>query len=177
MADITIPDPSLVVLIGAAGAGKSTFAARHFEPSEILSSDAFRAMIAGDPADQSATRAAFGRLHRELARRLATGRLSVVDATNVDRSARRALLRRAVAVGVPAAAIVFDLPTGVVLTRNAMRRERVVEERIVRDHLARLRLAIDAPTALNLRSEGFNLVVHLREPGDVDATRIVRIAI
>lgn len=101
----------------------------------------------------------------------------MVDATNVDRAARRALLQRAVAVGVPAVAIVLDLPTDIVLARNAMRLERVVEERIVRDHLARLRLAIDAPTALNLRSEGFNLVVHLREPGDVDAARIVRTAV
>ena len=52
---LSIPDPSLVVLIGAAGSGKSTFAARHFAPGEVLSSDAYRALIAGDPADQRAT--------------------------------------------------------------------------------------------------------------------------
>lgn len=176
MADVSIPDPSLVVLIGAAGAGKSTLAARHFDRSEILSSDAFRAMIAGDPADQSATRAAFGRLHRELARRLASGRLTVVDATNVDRTARRALLQRAAAAGVPAVAIILDLPAGIVLTRNAMRLERVVEELIVRDHLARLRLAIDAPNTRDLQSEGFTQVVRFRDPDEVDAARIVRIA-
>ena len=80
------PTPRLVVLVGAAGSGKSTFAARHFAPDEVLSSDAFRALIAGDPADQSATRAAFSALHRALARRLAQGRLTVVDATSVQRA-------------------------------------------------------------------------------------------
>ena len=37
---LTIPDYCLVVLIGASGSGKSTFAARHFLPTEVVSSDA-----------------------------------------------------------------------------------------------------------------------------------------
>jgi protein phosphatase len=175
VADIFIPDPSLVVLIGAAGAGKSTFAARQFDPSEILSSDAFRALIAGDPADQTVTRAAFGRLHRELAGRLALGRLSVVDATNIDRAARRALLQRARTAGLPAVAVILDLPTDIVLARNAKRAERVVEERIVRHHLARLRQTIDVPSHQGLRHEGFAQVVHLRDPGEVESARIIRV--
>ena len=98
---IAIPDPSLVVLVGAAGSGKSTFAARHFAPDEVLSSDAFRALLSGDEADQRATKTAFSILHREVVRRLAAGRLVVVDATNVEHHARRALVERARAAACP----------------------------------------------------------------------------
>jgi protein phosphatase len=118
---LVIPDPSLVVLVGAAGAGKSSFAARHFAPDEVLSSDAFRARIAGDAGDQRATRPAFAALHRALASRMDAGLLTVVDATNVQLSARRQLVRRAALAGVPAVAIVLDLPIAVVLARNASR--------------------------------------------------------
>src|SRR5919197_5801069 len=105
---VRIPDPSLVVLVGAAGSGKTTFAARWFAPEEVLSSDALREVVSGDAADQRATRSAFGILHRALTRRLAAGRLTVIDATNVQAYARRALLRRSALAGVPAVALVFD---------------------------------------------------------------------
>ncbi len=176
MAPIAIPDPCLVVLVGAAGSGKSTFAARHFDRSEILSSDAFRAQISGDEADQSVTRAAFGRLHRALAKRLGMGQLTVVDATNVDRAARRALVQRAVAAGLPAIAIVLDLPPAVVLARNATRRERVVDHGIVLGHLERLRRSMDAPGTI-LQHERFARVVHLRSPAEVEDASVVRTAI
>ena len=171
---LTIPDPSLIVLIGAAGSGKSTFAARHFHPSEILSSDAFRALIAGDEGDQTATRAAFGRLHRELARRLADGWLTVVDATNVERSARRALIARARVAGLPAVAIVLDLPAATVLARNAARTGRVVDESAARHHLARLRRALDGP-GVGLEVEGFSQVAVLHDPLELEAVSIVRV--
>ena len=87
--EIVLPDPSLVVLIGAAGVGKSTFAARHFRADEILSSDRYRAIVSGDEADQAATRIAFRLLHRDVRARLAAGRLTVVDATSVEASASR----------------------------------------------------------------------------------------
>ena len=175
MAPISIPDPSLVVLIGAAGSGKSTFAERHFDRSEILSSDAFRALISGDAADQTVTRAAFGRLHRGLAARLARGQLTVVDATNVDRAARRALLRHAAAAGLPAVAIVLDLPPEIVLARNAARRGRTVDDRVVVRHLKRLRRSIGDP-ATTLKGDGFDRVVHLRTPAEIDDASIVRVA-
>ncbi len=136
---LVLPDPSLVVLIGAAGSGKSTFAARHFAPDEILSSDALRAAISGDAADQSVNKAAFRALHAALDRRLRTGRLTVVDATNVTREARRALLDRAAAAGIPAVAIVLDLAPDLVLARNAARPDRVVPETSSGAHLDAVR--------------------------------------
>jgi protein phosphatase len=171
--ELSIPDPSLVVLMGAAGAGKSTFATRHFHPSEVLSSDAYRAQISGDPANQAVTRAAFGRLHRDLARRLVAQQLSVVDATNLGRAARRVLLGLAAAGGVPAVAIVFDLPVEVILARNAARTARVVDETVVRQQLAQVRAMLDGPEN-ELRAEGFSLVTIVRDPGELDGLTVVR---
>src|SRR3972149_3902672 len=110
VSELRVPDPSVVLRGGAAGAGKSTFAARHFPASAVLSSDALRAAIAGDAADQSATRRAFTALHRALDRRLAAGLLTVVDATNVTAAARRTIRRAAARHGAPVVAIELDLP-------------------------------------------------------------------
>ena len=173
MSEIVIPDPSLVVLIGAAGSGKSTFASRHFSPEEILSSDRFRAIVSGDEADQAATHAAFKRLHQELGRRLANGRLTVVDATSVEPRARRGLLDRGAAAAVPVVGIVLDLPAEIVLGRNGARRHRVVDDAVVRHHLARVRAALDGPDPALLR-EGFAQVHVLRDAAEVDAVRIRR---
>ena len=173
MTDLVLPDPSLVVLIAPAGAGKTTFAARHFLPTEILSSDAFRARIAGNEADQRATRAAFRQLHRALERRLARQRLTVVDATNVERAARQALLALASSAGIPAVAIVLDLAPATVIARNAGRTNRVLDEAVVRRHLARLRASLDGPGG-PLDGEGFERVFVLRDPLEIDATTIVR---
>ncbi len=170
--EIAVRDPCLVVLVGAAGAGKSTFAGRHFAPDEVLSSDAFRELVSGDPADQRATRPAFAALHRALAIRLDGGRLTVVDATNVTPAARAALLRVAATAGVPAMAIVLDPPSDLVLTRNAGRPDRVVPADTVEHHLRQLAVAAAGG---RLEREGFDPVVRLTEPASVDAVRIVRV--
>jgi len=135
---IEIPDPSLVLLVGAAGAGKTTFAARHFAPDEVLSSDAYRALVSGDEANQKVSRVAFSILHRDLERRLLARQLTVVDATNVDPRNRRELLRLAQAAGLPVVALVLHLPPAVVLARNAAR-SRQVDEAVVRWQLERVR--------------------------------------
>jgi len=171
MAVIALPDPSLVVLIGAAGAGKTTFAARHFDASEVLSSDAFRATISGDAADQSASAAAFRALHRALERRLRDGRLCVVDATNLGREARRALLSRAASAGVPAVAIVLDLPPDVVLARNVARPDRVVPEDVVQRHLGQIRQVLDGAA---LVGNGFERILILRDPVEVEGLEVRR---
>jgi protein phosphatase len=169
--EISLPDPCLVVLVGAAGAGKTTFAAWHFAPGEVISSDAFRAAIAGDAADQRATGPAFAALHRALRRRIADGLLTVVDATSVAARDRRPLVTAARDAGIPAVAVVLDLPEAVVLARNAARAGRVVPEAAVRRQLARLTASLRPP---GLEAEGFALVVVLRSAADVDAVRVRR---
>ena len=168
---LPLPAGALVVLVGAAGSGKSTFAARHFAPDEVLSSDALRAAISGDPGNQRATPAAFRALHRALDRRLAHGLLTVVDATNVQGHARRALVARARAAGAAAIAIVLDLPEEVVLARNAARHgSELVPEPAVREQLARLAASL----AGDLWS-GFARIVRLGTPEEVDRVRIERL--
>src|SRR3954471_5951580 len=108
--NIKVPNLSLVVLVGPSGSGKSTFARRHFRPTEVLSSDACRAMVSDDENDQSVTPAAFRVLHAVAAERLALGRLTVVDATNVQPEARRPLVELAKKYHVLPVAIVLDLP-------------------------------------------------------------------
>jgi protein phosphatase len=168
---IELPEPCVIVLIGAAGAGKSTFAARHFAASEILSSDAFRAVVAGDESDQRATRTAFSILHRQLGKRLVAGRTSVVDATNVTPYARRAILRAAAASRVPVVAIVLDLDPELVAARNAARHGRVVPEETVRHQLAQLARAV-APGVLE--SEGFTAVHRVRTAASMDSAVVRR---
>src|SRR5436189_1471481 len=94
---LTIPELSLVVLVGPSGSGKSTFARAHFKPTEVLSSDFCRGLVSDDENDQASTNAAFEVLHFIAEKRLAAGKLTVVDATNVQPEARKPLvaLRRA----------------------------------------------------------------------------------
>jgi predicted kinase len=166
---VRVPDDALVVVVGAAGSGKSTFAARHFRPDEILSSDAYRAVLAGDPADLTVTREAFARLHADLDRRLAAGRLTVVDATNVQGWARRELLAAAARHGRAAVAIVLAYPLSVSLARNAARPERRVPEDVVGRHDRQLRRAL-----ASIANEGFREVVILENVDDAEALTIAR---
>lgn len=170
--DLVLPDPCLVLLVGAAGSGKSTFAACWFAPAEILSSDAYRERISGDAADQGATGAAFAALHRDLRARLRAGRTTLVDATNLGRHARRPVLRAASEAGVPVVAIVLDLPEDLVLARNRSR-GRVVPDDAVRRQLAALRTMLSAG---HLAAEGLEQIVVLRDPGAVDALAVRRTA-
>lgn len=170
MPTLVIQDPSLVLVVGAAGSGKSTLAARLFAPHEIVSSDALRAVVSGDEADQRVSGVAFKILHRTVDRRLAAGHLTVVDATNAAAPIRRPLLRRARLHGVPSVAIVLDLDAHVVHAQNAGR-PRIVDRDVIDRHLDAIRRTVDGD---GLRSEGVDQVVVLRDAADVAALTIER---
>jgi protein phosphatase len=169
---LIVPDRGLVVLIGPSGSGKSTFAAAHFRPSEILSSDAFRAIVADDEADQRATPAAFDVLHRVAGHRLRAGRLSVIDATNLGRSDRRALLALAAAAHRSSVAIVFNLPEELCQARNRARAGRSVGADVVTRQAGQLRRLIDAE--VDLVAEGFAAAYRLSSPEDVELAVVAR---
>src|SRR5215467_7684873 len=129
---ISIPNLSLVVLIGPSGSGKSTFARKQFLPTEVLSSDACRAAVSDDENNQAVTNDAFEVLHFIAARRLALGRLTVVDATNVQPEARKPLVELARKYHCLPVAIVLNLPQRLCQDRNASRSERDFGPHVVR---------------------------------------------
>lgn len=167
---LVVPEPSLVLLVGAAGAGKSTFAQAHFRPTEIVSSDALRAMLADDPNDQAASGEAFRILTLLIAGRLRRRLLTVVDATNLRAETRRRLRRMATRHGIPAVAMAFDLPADLVRARNAGRLERQVLASVVDGQIERLRDALSA-----LPGEGFERLYVLREPELLGVVTVERV--
>ena len=166
---LLVPADAMVLLVGIAASGKSTFAARHFAPTEILSSDALRAVVSDDAHRQEATDDAFDLLHRILAMRLRRGRLTVIDATNVEEWARGELLSVARGHRRPAVAIVIDLPMALALERNAARA-------MPRPPAAALRRQHRWLTSslASLDAEGFASVHHLRSADEIDGARLER---
>ena len=166
---LTIPELSLVVLIGPSGCGKSTFARTHFKPTEVLSSDGFRALVSDDENDQAATSDAFAALHYVAGRRLARGRLTVVDATNVQPEARQPLVALAREYHVLPVAIVLDLPERVCHERNRMRPDRAFGPHVVRNQRSQLHRSIKG-----LGREGFRHIHVLKTEEDVAAAVVQR---
>src|SRR5688500_7914347 len=121
---LVVPELSLVVLIGPSGSGKSSFAARHFKPTEVLSSDFCRALVSDDENNQAATGDAFELLHYIASKRLAAGKLTVVDATSVKPEDRKPLVALARQYHCLPVAIVFNLPEKLCQERNAKRDDR-----------------------------------------------------
>jgi protein phosphatase len=166
---LTIPDLSLVLLIGPSGCGKSTFAARHFKPTEVISSDTCRGIVSDDPNDQSASKDAFEVLHFIAAKRLAAGRLTVIDATNVQPEARKTLIALARQYHVLPVAIVLNLPERLCAERNKSRPDRAFGPHVIRHQSQDLRRSIRG-----LDREGFRHVHILKTPEEVDAATIDR---
>ena len=167
---LEIPDLCLVALIGPSGSGKSTFAARHFKPTEVVSSDACRAMVADNLNDQAATPDAFALLNFIASTRLRAGRLTVIDATSVQPQARKSLVGLAREHDCLPVAIVLNMPESLCLARNRERDDRNFGSHVVRQQAQQLRRSIRG-----LKREGFRYVYVLDTPDDVEAASVQRV--
>jgi protein phosphatase len=166
---IQIPELSLVLLMGASGSGKSTFARRHFRATEILSSDFCRGLVSDDESNQAATADAFAVLHLIAEKRLAAGKLTVIDATNVHKEARKPFLELAKSQNVLPVAIVLDLPAEICHGRNVSRSDRRFGGQVVRQQVAQLNRSLR-----HLEVEGFRFRHVLSSPEEVEAATIDR---
>jgi polynucleotide kinase-phosphatase len=167
--EFTFPELSLVVLIGASGSGKSTFARKHFLPTEVISSDYCRALVSDDENDLAATKDAFEVLHFIAAKRLASGRLTVIDATNVKPEDRKGLVDLARQFHCLPVAIVLNVPEKVCQERNEVRTDRRLGGHVAHRQLQSLRRSIRG-----LDREGFRHVLVLSSPEEAEAISLKR---
>lgn len=165
----TLPEFSLVLLIGPTSSGKSTFATRHFLPTEVIASDACRAMITDHENDQSITAEAFDLLRTITAKRLAARRLTVIDATNVQAESRKPLLELAKKYHCLPVAIVLNIPEEICLERNQKRQDRNLEPHVIRNHIRQLQRSLP-----QLQQEGFRYIHTLSSPQEMEDVTFVR---
>jgi protein phosphatase len=167
--NIEIPETCLVVLVGISGSGKSTFARRHFAPTEVVSSDVCRGLVADDENDQSASGDAFEVLGAIVDKRLDRGRIAVVDATNTQSSSRASILAHAKQRDRLAVAIVLDVPIRVAVEHNQTRTDRAFGAHVLRQQHSQLHRGMRG-----LKREGFSRVYVLESPEEIEATTITR---
>ena len=166
---ITFPELSLVVLIGVSGSGKSTFARKHFKPTEILSSDYCRGLVSDDENSQAATKDAFEVLHFIARKRLAAGKLTVVDATNVQPESRKSLVAIAREFHCLPVAVVLDLPERMAHDRNQTRPNRNFGPHVIRQQSQQLHRSLRG-----LEREGFRHVFKLTSLAEIDSVVVER---
>jgi len=166
---IEIPEIAVVALVGVSGSGKSTFANRYFKPTEVLSSDHFRAMISDDENNQQVTAQAFDTLYYVANKRLELGHLTVIDATNVQKEARTSVIQLAKAQNCHAVAIVLDMPEKICRERNEQRSDRNFGDHVISRQGQQLRRSIRS-----LQKEGFRFVYVLKTEDDMANVEIVR---
>jgi len=166
---LKIPELAVVALIGPSGSGKSSFARKHFRATEVLSSDYCRGLVSDDETSQAATNDAFDVLYYIASKRLAAGKLVVIDATNVQTEARKPIVALGRQFHCLPVAIVFDLPEKICHERNRIRPERDFGPHVVRQQAQQMRRALR-----NLEREGFRTIHVLHSLEEVDAAEIER---
>ncbi|HUD71773.1 MAG TPA: AAA family ATPase, partial [Dongiaceae bacterium] len=165
---VAVPTPSLVLMVGPAGSGKSAFCRRNFPPAAVVSSDACRAALSGDAADQAVSAAAFALAHARLEARLRRRRLAVLDATSLEAAARARALEIAVRHHLPAVAIVLDLSAEECVRQDATRGDgRRVGRAVIERHARGLKAALPA-----IGREPFAAVHRLRGAGDSGRAKV-----
>ncbi|MGB3799238.1 MAG: polynucleotide kinase-phosphatase, partial [Lewinella sp.] len=167
--EISVPELSLVLLVGPSGSGKSTFGRTHFGKYEVVSSDTCRGIVSDDENAQSATPDAFDLLNFIVRKRLKQGLLTVVDATNVQQESRKALIKIAKEYHVLPAAIVLNLPEEVCAERNRHRPDRNFGRHVLRHQTVQLKRSLRG-----LKREGFRKIYILDTPEEVDAVSKIR---
>jgi protein phosphatase len=163
---LQIPYRSLVLLIGPAGSGKSSFARQRFRETQIVSSDTCRAMLIDDDRNQAVSGDAFELLHQIVDKRLALKRLTVVDATNLKYKARQPLLSMAARHHFPAIGLVFDIPEEICRKQDAARHRQVGADVVAHQHRS-LHHALPG-----MGAEGFASVVVLSGVEEVDGLQL-----
>ncbi|PWK71465.1 polynucleotide kinase-phosphatase [Mucilaginibacter oryzae] len=167
---IQIPELSLVILMGATGSGKSSFARRYFKTTEIVSSDTCRGLVSDDENNQAASADAFALARYIAGMRLKNGLLTVIDATNVQEEARKDWINLAREYHCLPVAIILNMPENVCARRNALRPDRNFGAHVIPQHIAQLKRSLK-----KLKVEGFRHIIELRSPEEVDTiTAIVR---
>ena len=156
--------PSVVILCGPAACGKSTFATKHFRPTQIISSDQARALVSDDERDQRFQAQAFALVHFLIEQRLSINRLSVVDSTALTPPARKSLLELARKYHVPAVILLLDVPLETCVERDA-KRERTVGRQVIERQYQ-----ICEQVKSSIKQEGFDQVIELRDE-DLDNVR------
>ncbi len=166
---INIPEYCMVLLVGPTGCGKSTFAARHFRSTEVISSDRCRGIVSDDENDLEATHDAFALLNYTAETRLKRRRLTVIDATNVRSEDRRDLISLAKRYHALVVAFVFDVPEALCHERNALRPDRAFGPHVVRNHIRSLRRG-----QRRMDRDGIRFIYRFKSEEEVDAVEILR---
>lgn len=167
--NIQIPELSLVLLIGASGCGKSSFARKHFKPTEVISSDYCRGLVSDDENNQACSKEAFEVLRFIAAKRLAAGKLTVIDATNVQTEARKELITLAREYHVIPVAIVLNLPKEICFARNADRPDRQFGKHVIWNQSNQLQRSLKY-----FRREGISQTTILATTEEVECVTIER---